>query len=249
MAQRRKQRQTWQSKVFSLWDPCPCCFFVHGKLRGRGGISASFLSNFSAIGALPQVPLVVNGVSCRALVDKGCTKRLVHVSLCSSWTRQNLCVTTMSGERYVCDGTGTLSVQLKSGVSSQVEVLVLSARPLNFDFILGMNAVLIFKGVTVRTPNDVKFGVDEVVQCGMVERPLNPVSDKSVLYGMVTSQSNVVIDEKDFLVNYEAKSRKWTVSWKWGNKTENPCLENTMSEYHIRPNIREKYDSEFLQWI
>ncbi|KAK3884857.1 hypothetical protein Pcinc_010898 [Petrolisthes cinctipes] len=75
---------------------------------------------------------------------------------------------------------GTVSVQLKSGVSSQVEVLVLSARPLNFDFILGMNALLIFKGVTVRTPNDVKFGVDEVVQCGMVERPLNPLDIKFI---------------------------------------------------------------------
>lgn len=59
---------------------------VRGSFRcfrcdGRGHIASSCSGNF-VTGALPQVKLVVNGVSCNALVDTGCTKSIAHVTMC-----------------------------------------------------------------------------------------------------------------------------------------------------------------------
>ncbi|MPC60215.1 hypothetical protein E2C01_054254 [Portunus trituberculatus] len=122
------------------------------------------------IGALPKVQLVMDGVSCEALVDTGCSKSIAYVSTCSRWTRNDVCVTTVSSERYSCQGMSVVHVQLLSGMYAFVEVLVVSTRPLNFNFILGMNGVSAFRGVTVRTSSDVQFGVEESVfsssRCG-----------------------------------------------------------------------------------
>lgn len=175
---------------------------------------------------------MVNGVSCNALVDTGCTKSIAHVTMCPGWTKHNVYVTTVSGEQYLCEGTGVVRVQLPSGVSACVEILVVTTKPLNFNFILGMDGVRAFKGVTVRAPNNVKLGVEE-----------------SKHYGTVAAQLNHMIEERDFAVTYDAAARKWTVSWKWCNDTENPCLVNTTSEYRIKPDIREEYERELLQWI
>ena len=175
----------------------------------------------------------MDGVSCDALVDTGCTKSIAHVSMCSRWTRKDVCVTTVSGERYSCQGTSVVNVQLPSGVYAFVEVLVVSTRPLNFNFILGMNGVSAFRGVTVRTPSDVRFGVEE---CAMS----SAVADVATDY---------VIDEKDFTVTYDVAAKKWTLSWKWCDGQEPPCLVNTTSEYQIRPEARQEYEHELSQWI
>lgn len=199
-----------------------------GKLRWRGGISASLLSGSSVSGALPKVQLVVDEVSCGALVDTGCTKGIVHVSMCFRWTRKDMCVTTVSGERYSCQGTSVVRVQLPSGVHAFVEVLVVSTRPLNFNFILGMNGVRAFRGVTVRTPSDVQFGVDECISSA----PADNVA------------TDYVIDEKDFTVTYDVAAKEWILSWKWCDGQEPACLLNTTSEYQIQPdplkNMNEK---------
>lgn len=102
-----------------------------------------------------------------------------------------------------------------------VEVLVVSTRPLNFDFILGMNGVRIFNGVTIRVPNDVRFGVDSTAS-------------------VVATVASNVIEEKDFTV---------TVLWKWSDITKTPCLANTTSEYKVRPEARQEYECELVNWL
>ena len=109
-----------------------------------------------------MVRLAVDGVSCEALVDTGCTKSIAHVSLCSNWRRQVVSVTTLSGEWHQCEGTGKVHVQLPSGAAVSVDVLVVASRPLNFDFILGMNGVEALQGVTVRAADNVRFGIEEI---------------------------------------------------------------------------------------
>lgn len=64
---------------------------------------------------------------------------------------------TVTGERYKREGTGVVLVRLPSGAVPSVEVLVVSTKPLNLSFILGMNVVKVFGGVTVRGPRDVFF--------------------------------------------------------------------------------------------
>ena len=91
-----------------------------------------------------------------------------------------------------------MHVQLLSGMYAFVEVLVVSAMPLNFNFILGIDCVKAFPGVTVHTPSDVLFGIEGFPFC-------SAVADEATDY---------VIDEKDFTVTYEVAEKKWTLSWK-----------------------------------
>ena len=111
-------------------------------------------------GALPVLRLSVDGTSSEALLDTGCSQCVAHVSVCRSWDRRPVSVTTVSGERYWCEGTGEVSVRLQSGKSVSVAVLVVARKPLGFDFILGMNGVSALGGVTVSSSDRVSFGVE-----------------------------------------------------------------------------------------
>ena len=104
----------------------------------------------------------VNDVNCEALIDTGCTKCIVHVSLCSRWKGENVSVMTVSGESYECMGTGMVQLQLVTGVSVSMSALVVPSKPLDLGFILGMNGIAALQGVRTCSPNDVRFGITEV---------------------------------------------------------------------------------------
>ncbi|XP_071521205.1 uncharacterized protein [Panulirus ornatus] len=131
------------------------------------------------------------------------------------------------GEQYLCEGTGVVRAQLPSVVASPVQLVVVAIRPMNLNFVLYMNGVNVFHGVTVRTPNDVWFGVHE-----------SPSS------AVATVATGPVIDEKDFTVTHDAVPRKWTVLWKLCDGMEPPRLLNTISENRIRPGGRQVYERE-----
>ena len=111
-------------------------------------------------GALPVVRISVDGKDCEALLDAGCSRYVAHASVCRSWSRRPVSVTTVSGERYWCEGTGVARICLRSGESVSGDVLVAARRPLGFDFILGMNGANELGGVTVRSNDCVRFGVE-----------------------------------------------------------------------------------------
>ena len=83
-----------------------------GNARCYGCGQPGHFSGLSVNGALPEMQLLLNGVNCDALIDTGCTKCIVHASLCSRWTRENVSVTTVSGERYKCLGTSWIQAGL-----------------------------------------------------------------------------------------------------------------------------------------
>ena len=183
-------------------------------------------------GALPGTKLLVNGVSADALVDTGCTKCIVHVSLCPRWKRDNVNVTTVSGERYQCMGTSEVQIQLFSGACVTVSALVVPFKPLDYDFILGMNCVRALHGVTVNSSEDVRFGVEECRSLSAVE-----------------TAKTVNIEEKDFKLTYNQNTKEWTVQWKWCAGTGPQRLRNTVSEYSVPQEARQEYENELCQWI
>ena len=79
-------------------------------------------------------------------------------------------VITISGERHLCQGTGVVHVQLPSGMYAFVEALVVFAKPLNFNFIVGRNSLEAFHGITVHTRSDVWFDIDGFAFCSAVWR-------------------------------------------------------------------------------
>ena len=111
-------------------------------------------------GALPTVQISVDGTDCEVLIDTGCSKCVAHTSVCRSWQRRPMSVTTVSGERFLCEGTGVVSVRLQSGDLVSVDVLVTTRKPLGFEFILGMNGITALGGVVVRSNSHVSFGVE-----------------------------------------------------------------------------------------
>ncbi|KAG0699585.1 hypothetical protein GWK47_002949 [Chionoecetes opilio] len=152
--------------------------------------------------------------------------------MCSRWKKVNVSMTTMRGERCECMGMGEVHVQLLSGPSVTMRALVMRTRPLGFDFVMGMNGINALRGVTVRSLDNVKFGIEE---------------SEVVTAAATALQRNV--DEKDFGVTYDVKAHTWTVSWKWSSGTGPPRLQNTVSEYRMPQAARQEYENELCQWI
>ena len=66
---------------------------------------------------------------------------MAHVSCYKRWRKKEVAILTISGEEQRCEGTGVVCLRLGNGASVEVEVLVVSAKPLGFPFVLGMNSV------------------------------------------------------------------------------------------------------------
>lgn len=175
----------------------------------------------------------INGLPCNVLVDTGCTTSIAHVSVCSNCSTKSTSVTTISGEQLQCIGMGIVQVCLLSGASAAVDVLVVKEPPLGFKFILGMNGITAFHGVTVRSQNEVSFGVEQ----------------NACVVGRKPEPEMYVFDAKDFTVRYNHDSREWTVVWKWNEGVEPVYLPNTVAEYRIPSEVRSEYEAEINKWI
>ena len=93
----------------------------------------------------------------RVLVDSGCTDNLIFAPCCEQWTRRDVALATVGGQRLCCDGVGRVTVETPEGRRVTISVLVLGQRPLGVDLILGMSGIVAVGGVVVRSPSDVSF--------------------------------------------------------------------------------------------
>lgn len=206
--------------------------------------------------------MFVNGVNCNALVDTGCTRCIIYAPLCAQWKKENINVTTVSGERYQCMGTSSVHIQLFSGESVIVSALVVPFKPLNYDFILGMNCIIALQGVTVYSCDNVHFGIENIHSVAGVGTPATPatinldtkdieleVANDSLALAIEEIPENICIDEKDFKVTYSRQSKEWTVLWKWCDDAEPSRLQNTVSEYSVPQDVRLEYEDELSRWI
>ena len=112
--------------------------------------------------------LSVDGAICHALVDSGCSHCIVHAPYCASWTRKRADVMTMSGERQRCEGVGRVQLRVSNGDSVVVDVYVVDFKPLDFEFILGVNGISALGGVTISPSLAMHFGsADEKPTCAV----------------------------------------------------------------------------------
>ena len=177
-------------------------------------------------GSLPLRRLSVNGCERMVLIDTGCSRSIVHASVCVNWKRQRENIFTVSGERSECDGVGQVSVELEDGTKAVFSALVVREKPLGLDLILGMDGIEALGGVTVLSANQARFGAEDVCAAAVEE-----------------------IDEADFKISYDAESRKWTVAWKWNSGIGPKELTNTTAEYRIAPSARDEYEEEVNKWV
>uniref|UniRef100_A0A5S6R3I8 CCHC-type domain-containing protein n=1 Tax=Trichuris muris TaxID=70415 RepID=A0A5S6R3I8_TRIMR len=77
-----------------------------GKRVTGGGICASLLP--TTTNALPTVRVMANGVYRSVLVDTGCSKCIAHVTCCENWRKEQVTVTTVSGQSLQCIGVNVI---------------------------------------------------------------------------------------------------------------------------------------------
>ena len=120
------------------------------------------------MGVLPSVMLSVDGRECRAMVDSGCTRTLIHEDWCTTWQRQDVGTLTISEEMWRCLGVAHVRIVTACGAVAEVKAFVLSRKPFGFPCILGLDATDQMGGVTIRDDRTVKFGEQSKGSCGGV---------------------------------------------------------------------------------
>ena len=178
--------------------------------------------------------VTVNGANLAALVDSGCTRTLVHESVCRRWRGGAVRVVTVSGEQLECAGTSDVSIAVSS-CAVEVSALVVRERPLGFGVILGMDAIQALGGVTVRSPCEVRFACEET---------------SCTVAGVAAedSQTELKVEKDDFVVTFDPVLRRWTVSWKWSGSPPS-ALGGAVHEYPVPAEARAEYETELDNWI
>ena len=126
-------------------------------------------------------------------------------------------------------GAGDVVLGLPGVKDVSVAALVVDARPLGFDVILGMNGISALGGVTI-ADGAVSFGSSREVACAGTVGELR-------------------IDEKDFCAVYDPSRGFWTVQWKWAGGVEPGVLTNDVGQYAVPSAVREEYEGELRKWI
>ena len=141
------------------------------------------------------------------LLDSGCSRTIVTSKLCHVGKKRSVRVTTKSGEANKCHGIGTVKVCTFTGNSADIEARIVRERPLDFNLLLGYNAIKALCGALMTRSGTVKF-------CG--EAPVCAA---------------LKIDRPDFSVEFDRR-KVWTASWKWSAESEPPKRRMKRSSVH-----------------
>ena len=98
----------------------------------------------------------MNGRECRALVDTGCSETVVWKGVVSRWERGHTSLVAVNDSPVLCCGQAAVSLGVQ-GVTVNVRAVVVPARLLDVDVLLGMTGIDALRGVTVRG-GSVRFG-------------------------------------------------------------------------------------------
>ena len=123
-------------------------------------------------------------------------------------------MTTLNGGSQVCRGVSVIEARMSIGTSAKIDALVVEQKPLDFDMLLGYDAIQLLGGALITLGGDVQFQEGASV-CAAVE-----------------------IDQPDFSVKFNAEEKYWTASWKWTDDKEPPELKNNIAEYHVQKRVR-----------
>lgn len=221
---------------------------MSGK-RPRGEVAcASLLPQVCVTKALPTLEVSVDDINRVALVDSGCSTSVICKQCCrpGSWRKEAVEIVTVNGQRQRCEGIASVYVGIPHGQSVLIDAYVVAFRPLGFDFILGMNGIEAFGGVTIESASTVKF-VDQSMKEANVAAGCSVGEQASV--ESQERAKGMEVEQQDFCLSYDYESRSWTVRWKWSDDFEPERLTNRISEYSIPEDVRESYETEIMRWI
>ncbi|KFD50239.1 hypothetical protein M514_08867 [Trichuris suis] len=136
----------------------------------------------------------------------------------------------LSGEELRCIAVSTVRLQAPKGSQVMVETIGVDKELMGFDFIIGMSGVTALGGVQVNSQGIARLSIDDAVACAGAHTDLH-------------------IDEKDFVVSYNATSLIWTTAWKWSSDKVPGAIWNKEEEYSPSADARAQYEQELKLWI
>ena len=92
-----------------------------------------------------------------ALLDSACSQSILSVELCRFWLKQDVAVTTLIGAKQACCKSGTVKICMASSSTATIDVLVMRGKPLDFNLLLGINAIKVFSGVYITQYGSAEF--------------------------------------------------------------------------------------------
>lgn len=102
-----------------------------------------------------------------------------------------MAVSTLTGATQACCGRGTVRICTATGNTATIDVLVMRGKPLDFDLLLGIDAIKALGGVRITQHGSVEF-----------EKPWSVCAA-------------IRISEADFSVKFNERQGVWVAAWKW----------------------------------
>ena len=124
-----------------------------------------------------------------------------------------------------CHGIGIIKVHINTGNSADVGALTVHERPLDFDLLLGYDAMKALVDVLIRQMRMVEF-CEEAPMCAALK-----------------------IDQPVFSIEFDQQQKVWTASWKWSGDREPVQLQNSVAQYHVPSQTRPTYETELCAGI
>ena len=193
--------------------------------------------------ALQGVAVKINGRDCRAMVDCGCTKTLVHKDWCDEWQRKDVEMLTIAEAKFKCLGIATIRMQTMGGLSTEMGVNVMGTKPFGYQCILGLDAIRRLGGVTIPGDRPVEFCAEVCAAAAAVATPVTRPSSST------TGVAELRVEERDFAARFDPGAREWTLEWKWRGEQEPGMLRNKLEQYVVPDKARADYEKEIREWI
>ena len=190
------------------------------KLRTRCPLSSQRVNS-----ALPIVTVYVDGTPCSAVFESGYSRSILSTKLCQSWSKQDVAVTTLTEARQAGFGSCAVRVCTLAGSTATVNVLVIWGEPLDFNLLLGIDAIK-------------ALGGDDITQYGSLEfEETQPVC------------AVTCISEADFNTTFDERQGVWVPAWKWSASHAPEKLRNSIFEYPVSSELWEENEHELQTWM
>ena len=210
--------------------------------------------------ALPIIAVLVGGRVVRALVNTGCTTRMVRSSLvgervCESW------MSAFDGRKVRCDRERPVNLEV-GGTPVEVSAVAIEHLVGDLDVVLGMDVIEQLGGAMVRN-DGVDFGMGRCLMArnegyrAVTEReglggPQQVEDPAGALHGddgeVEEAAEICTIEDKDFKAKFDGDA--WTVTYLF-KKDQGPILTNKVSCYErdLSGHKKEEFEREVDRWV
>lgn len=143
--------------------------------------------------------------------------------------RRRSAVDTLGGMSFTCIGVSECTIEVDDCVAS-LEMLVVPGKPMNFDLILGINAIRALGGVCI-FGGGIMFG------------------NRGCLRRQCAAGQQLKEEKPGYSIEFDSVSNRWTCKYNWIGGVEPVTIPNRISQYNVPDDARQDFDKEIELWI